>query len=53
MKEFKGKFVRHEQGNNFTKYSEKSFRKTGKNLLQFELDTIFVPNHKTPRGWFW
>jgi hypothetical protein len=53
MKKFKGKFHRKEEDNKYTKESQKSFRKTGKNLLHFDPDTIFVPSYKTPKDYIW
>ena len=52
MKIFKGKYRKVEEGDGFKKFSKKSFRKTGKNLLLYDFQTIFVPKYNRFKCWF-
>ena len=53
MKAFKGKFAKKEEGDRFNRRSQKSFRKTGKNLLHVDPETIFIPNYKGKSLYYW
>ncbi len=52
MKTFKGKYRKVEEGDGFKKFSNKSFRKTGKNLVLFDLWTVFVPRYNRFKNWW-
>lgn len=52
MKIFKGKYRKGEEGDRNRKPAGKSFRKTGKNLIMFEPETIFAPRYNRFHLWW-
>lgn len=53
MKKFKGKYARVEEGKKKNGFTQKSFRKTGKKIEQYDPDTIFFPKYKKSKGTFY
>ena len=61
MKVFKGRFRSFEEieklpGDNYRSKSDKrmankTFRKTGKNLIDYDVDSIYVPKYNQRHGW--
>jgi hypothetical protein len=52
MKIFKGKYKKLEKGDKFKRFSQKSFRKTGKNLINYDPETIYLPKNNRHHSWF-